>query len=400
MMATTITSFRGCEAALRSPELKQALYDAGRVVMEGVLLSLHGEEHAVRRAVEVRVFRRNFFAWYERDLFPQTLEQTLVPYIAACGGDLIELGYRATANLTADFAGIDRPQRTADESEQLIRLVKKLSEGATLVHSTRDPRMVESEVRAALAEFDTGFFTPSSDRRRQAIAAVRDGEAEIDSLPRDVLTVILMADDELALGRDQMLREIAFYMQAGAHSTANSIVHALHEIFTWANDDPARWQRLEQPAFVQRCVHESLRLHPASPEAWRRAMNPVVIAGVGSLAQGQPVILDLFSANRDPAIFGEDAEIFDPDRTIPLGMLPSGLAFGIGLHSCVGRELDGGVPVRSGSPPASHQYGIVALVASRLIELGARPLATDPPTPDLKTSRSNWGRYPVSFTKR
>ena len=46
-----IAAFRDCEAALRNRDLKQALYDAGKVVMEGVLLTLHGEEHAARRAV-------------------------------------------------------------------------------------------------------------------------------------------------------------------------------------------------------------------------------------------------------------------------------------------------------------------------------------------------------------
>ena len=103
----TLAGYRECEAALRNTDLKQALYDAGAVVMDGVLLTLHGAEHAVRRAVEVRVFRRNFLSHYEKVVFPRTLEQTLAPFVADGGGDLIELGYRATANLTADFAGID-----------------------------------------------------------------------------------------------------------------------------------------------------------------------------------------------------------------------------------------------------------------------------------------------------
>ncbi len=397
--ATTLSRYSDCAGALRNTDLKQALYDAGKLVMDGVLLTLHGEEHARRRTVEVRVFRRNFFAHYEREIYPRTLENTLEPFVAAGGGDLIEFGYRATANLTSDFAGIDRPAKTPEESDRLVRLVKKLSEGATLVHSTRDVAEVESEVRDALAEFDRDFLRPSIARRRALLAALDSGEIGEDELPRDVLTVILRAEEELALDDTELLREIAFYMQAGAHSTANSTVHAFHEITTWAGEDDARWARLRDPAFVQRCVHESLRLHPASPEAWRTATCPMAVAGAGDRAAGDRIVLDLFSANRDRSIFGDNADQFDPDRVIPSGVLPSGLAFGIGLHTCLGRELDGGVPARPGTDPATHQYGIVALLVIRLLAMGARPIAEDPPTPDTHTRRPNWGRYPIRFAK-
>jgi cytochrome P450 len=250
-----ITSFSDCETALRNRDLKQALYDAGKVVMDGVLLTLHGEEHGLRRAVEVRVFRRNFFHYYEKEVFPKTLEQTMAPYRAAGGGDLIRLGYRLTVNLTSDFAGIDRPLRTAEETERLIAITKKLSEGATMVHSTRDHADINREVTAVMADFESDFFQPSLARRRALIAAFAAGEISEAELPRDVLTTLLMGNDALELAEHQILREIAFYMQAGAHSTANAIVHALHVILHWASDDAARWARLDDAIFVQHCVH-------------------------------------------------------------------------------------------------------------------------------------------------
>lgn len=395
----TLHRFTDCEAALRNGDLKQALYDAGKVVMEDVLLTLHGPEHLKRRGVEARVFRRNFFNHYEKVVFPSTLQQTLEPYLAAGRADLVEFGYRATVNLTADFAGIDRPERSAEESERLIRLVKKLSEGATAVHSTRDPVELEAEVRAALAEFDSSFLQPSVERRTRMLEAVASGSLDAQELPRDVLTVILQARDELTLDGQLLLREIAFYMQAGAHSTANSVIHAFHEIILWAGADEERWQRLSDPLFVQRCVHESLRLHPASPEAWRTSMCPMSISGGGDLATGERLVLDLFRANRDPSIFGEGADGFDPDRSTPRGVLPTGLAFGIGVHACLGRELDGGLPAKPGADPESHQYGIVALIVIRLLALGGRPDPGAPAQIDTKTIRPNWGSYPVIFTK-
>lgn len=395
-----IAGFRDCEAALRNRDLRQALYDVGKVVMEGVLLTLHGEEHAARRTVEVRVFRRGFFHYYEKEVFPRTLAETLAPYVAAGGGDLLKIGYRLTVNLTADFAGIDRPTRSAEETEHLIAITKKLGEGATLVHSTRDHAEVSAEVAAVQDQLRERFFLPSLARRRALLADRDSGTIADTDLPRDVLMTLLAGNDELRLSEDQLLREIAFYLQAGAHSTANAVVHALWEMLEWAGEDAGRWARLEDPVFVQHCAHESLRLHPASPEAWRTATCPMHLAGIGDVAAQDRVELDLFQANRDAAIFGETADRFEPDREVPGTVLRSGLAFGIGLHTCLGRELDGGVVAKPGSDPAEAQLGIVTLILVELLHHGARTIPSDPPQRDAHTSRPNWGRFPVRFTAK
>lgn len=397
MNATVIEGFRACDQALRQPTLQQSLYDMGAVVMRDTLLTLHGDEHQTRRRLEVRVFRKNFFKYYEHEVFPRTLAETLEPALGAGGVDLIQFGYRVTINLTADFAGIDRPDKTIDETETLLKMVKSFSEGATLVHSLRNHAEVGVEVQDALERFDVRFLQPSIARRRALLERFQRGEIAEDALPRDVLTVLLRNEDQLDLPEGVVLREIAFYMQAGAHSTANASVHAMHDIFRWAGDDAARWARLDHPLFVQRCVHESLRLHPASPESWRRTTCPVGVDGLGDVPAGEDLVLDLFSANRDAAVFGDNAAEFDPDRRVPVGVLPYGLTFGLGVHSCVGRELDGGVVARPGEDPETHQYGIVAMLARRLLENGARPDPVDPATPDALTKRPNWGRYPIRF---
>ncbi|NJN50719.1 MAG: hypothetical protein HC809_01965 [Gammaproteobacteria bacterium] len=71
--------------------------------------------------------------------------------------------------------------------------------------------------------------------------------------------------------------------------------------------------------------------------------------------------------------------------------------FGIGIHTCLGRDLDGGVLPKSNTDAADHQYGLVTLILRRLFEAGARPDPDAPPHPDTTTQRANWGRYPVVF---
>ena len=104
-----ISDFQGVMDTLRNPDLEQSLYDDGRVVMSDVLLTLHGDAHHERRLTEFRVFQRGFFRHYEQSVFPRALTQSLAPYVVAKQMDLVEFGYRVTMNLTADFAGIDRP---------------------------------------------------------------------------------------------------------------------------------------------------------------------------------------------------------------------------------------------------------------------------------------------------
>jgi cytochrome P450 len=368
--------------------------------MDKVLLTLHGEEHRKRRVLEFRVFRRDFFRWYETEIFPKTLNETIAEAIAAGRADLVELGYRVTMNLTADFAGIDRPARTARETQDLLKLVMTFSEGATLVHSTRDKEEVRREVREALELFDERFLVPSVKRRQAMLARHAAGELAEDDLPRDVLTVLLRNEDKLELPPDVLRREIAFYLQAGAHSTANSTTHALHEIFLWRDAHPEDAERMRRDAlFLQRCVHESLRLHPASPVAWRKPVCPFQLATSGPLSEGDRVVVDLAAANRDSLVFGDNAAAFDPHRAIPVGQLPFGLTFGSGVHSCLGRDLDGGVIPAPGATAETHQYGIITLFARRLLAEGARPDADDPPTEATYTKRPNWGRYPIIFDR-
>ncbi|MEE3294390.1 MAG: cytochrome P450, partial [Pseudomonadota bacterium] len=330
--------------ALVNRDLKQALYDEGKVIMEGVLLTLHGQEHHQRRKLEHKVFQRDFFRYYEHELFPRTLEETIFPFLNNGSADLLDFGYRITMNLTADFAGIDRLKKTPEETENLLTLVKIFSQGATLVHSKRPHDEVNMEVTEALAVFEEKFLIPSKNRRLKILKQFNDNKLDEDDLPRDVLTVLLRNVDGINLDSEIIKREIAFYLQAGSHSTANSMTHALHDIFGWMEKHPEDKEKIyNDPIFLQRCVHESMRLHPASPVAWRKPTCPIELDKEIQMKQDDLLIMDLHNANRDKEIFGNDAEEFNPYRELDPNQSIWGLTFGIGLHLCFGRDLDGGL---------------------------------------------------------
>lgn len=394
-----VTTHAGCIHALRQPDLRQSLYDAAAIMMSDVLVNLHGEAHRARRTVEARIFRKDVFLRYEKDVLPRTLAETIAPFLEAGRGDLVDLGYRVMVNLTVDFAGIDRPERSPEETGELLRLLKDFSLAPALGQSLpEDVPEKTGRIAAAMAAFDSRFLQPSLARRRALLAEVEAGTRDRVTLPADVLMALVAAGPELGMTEAQFVQEGIFYMLAGAHTTIHSLAHAIHEIFGWVDADPARAERLrEDPFLIQRCVFESVRLHPSSPVARRRALAPVSLADGTAVAPGEELEVDLHAANREPALFGDAPDRFDPDRTPVDGVLPYGLSMGHGMHACLGRNLAIGVEPRPGSDPATHQFGVVPLIVAALLRAGLRPDPQHPPERDARVTRVTFTRYPVLF---
>src|SRR3954452_21964940 len=108
----TVTSFADAKDAYRQKDLRQALYDEGDVVMADVLVNLHGTEHRDRRRVENRIFRRDTFDLYERELFPAVTDRTLGPYLRAGRVDMVQLGHELILSLFALTARVPHPPGT------------------------------------------------------------------------------------------------------------------------------------------------------------------------------------------------------------------------------------------------------------------------------------------------
>jgi cytochrome P450 len=390
----TIDTYHGARDALRAKDLRQALYDDGRVVMGDCLLDLHGEAHRDRRRLENRLFRREVFAWFEAELLPPVIDANLAAARRVGRADLVRLGYRTVMHLTALVAGIDVADDPA-EHDLLETYVVLFSKGATLVHATGDRDELREQVARGLEAFDAHFLAPSIDRRRAALAKLASGQLDETELPRDVLTTLLRNVDRLDLPHEVVRREVAFYLQAGGHSTANALTHALDDLWSAATERPELLERARRDrAFLQRCVHESLRLHPASPVARRRALHDVELAGCGRVAEGDVIELDLERANRDPSIWGPDADRYEPTRAVPEGVAPWGLTFGSGTHACIGMELDGGLAYGEAAG-GTHLFGTVTLIADAFLAAGARPDPAHPAQVDPGSTRHHFATYPV-----
>jgi cytochrome P450 len=373
----------------RQKDLRQALYDAGEVIMGDVLVNLHGTDHRDRRRLENRLFTRDAVALYERHLFPPIIEQTIAPDRAAGRTELVDLGHRMMMNLAALTAGIDRPLGTADETRRLYDYLMRFIEGATLAHYTGDRAAKQAEVAAKLSEFDAQFVTPSLQRRQ----AMRErGE----DLPGDVLSVLLANDEQLHLPHEVIVREVAFYLLAGAHTSATAFTRVSHHMFTWLAAHPGdRALVATDRLFVQRCTHETIRLQPSSPVAMRWALDDVRLKSGRTIPKGSKVVIDLLAVNRDVNVFGDDAEAFNPTRTTPANVPPYGLSFGSGMHACIGQDLSAGLVFDPEAEAADHIFGLVPQAIQALFDSGARPDPDQPAQMDESTTRPYFASYPV-----
>jgi cytochrome P450 len=398
----TFTDSQLIREALFNPDLSRSFdkrtFAEGNI-RERVVSVSHGDDHRQRRRIENSIFRRARLQEYERVLFPAAVDELIPRLIEGGKADLLEFGEVLSVVLAARRAGIDHEPGDLAALRQLVHYVLTFSQGSAIIDTVGDADAVRAEVRAALSEFDEKFFSASYERR---IAMIESGPAEpADSSETDVLTLLLRSGGNAALRLDRalILRETATYLQGGTHTSGQTLVNWLDLFARWARQADDRWERMRNDRFfAQRCIQETVRLRPTTPRMKRLAENDTRIGHV-AIPRGAVVTLDVYQANIDKAVFGADADEFNPDREIPVGHHPWGLSFGAGPHICIGRTVAAGLPSVSGDLE-QHLTGLVTYMAQAIARLGVEP---DPERAQLRDDRTarwtRWRSYPVRFTR-
>lgn len=159
---------------------------------------------------------------------------------------------------------------------------------------------------------------------------------------------------------DRAIRyQILTFLVAGHETTSGALSFALHylarhpdvlaraqaETDAILGSDPDAEPTFEQVPklrYVRRVLDESLRLWPTAPGFARSPRETTTVAGRTMRPQDWAIVL-LPMVHRDPAVWGEDADEFDPDRFLPersRGRLPhSYKPFGTGERACIGRQF-------------------------------------------------------------
>jgi cytochrome P450 len=173
-------------------------------------------------------------------------------------------------------------------------------------------------VRAA-----TGIVSYATRRLAQAATDGVVDEAE-------VLATLVAAHHQGVLSMDEAAATWVLLVIAGHETTANLLGNSLHALLA----HPDQCEAVQgDPTLLPAAVDECLRYDSPVPYSARVALEDLEVGGVG-FRKGQWAIVLIGSANRDDAAFPKASRL---DITRP--PQPSHLAFGHGLHFCLGAAL-------------------------------------------------------------
>ncbi|KAF2107470.1 putative benzoate 4-monooxygenase cytochrome P450 [Lophiotrema nucula] len=215
------------------------------------------------------------------------------------------------------------------------------------------------EGRAACAKL-------AADCVRRRVAALQEGEKAGNEHRKDILTSLILAehpDTGERLTQADLETEAFGFIIAGTHTTSATtsllFYHLLHspEIMAKcvAEIDDRLQPLLNRPAYsvtevessipyLRQCIKENFRITPVftMPLA-RRVMDPQgVVIGGEHIPQGTSVAVCNHAFHHNPAVWGDDHNIFDPsrwDKPETAARSRYLMHFGLGGRQCIGKTV-------------------------------------------------------------
>ncbi|KAK0222859.1 cytochrome P450 [Armillaria nabsnona] len=205
-----------------------------------------------------------------------------------------------------------------------------------------------------------------------------EGNGLDSSTGKDVLSILARAnsqeEEKKRLSDDEVLAQIASLTLAGHETTASTLTWTLFELCNHPEQqDRIRAEIAEVRSryatkgeltaadydgmpFMNAVIKETLRFHPIVPGLLRIAAyddvipltDPVTTSTGAKLTEipvekGQLVEIAIAYYNRNPTVWGSDADAWNPDRFLgeldkqtPVGVYANLLTFSAGVRSCIG----------------------------------------------------------------
>jgi cytochrome P450 len=265
--------------------------------------------------------------------------------------DLVsELASAVPASVTIDWLGLPH--------DSWPRLSKTMHDIAAL--NSQDPRWLEA-----------------SKNLKRMYADLTDIIAERRGQPRDdVISIIVQQEIRGApITPDDALGMVGLLVAGGVDTTTSVTSQAL----AWLSDNRADHARLlADTPFLRAATEEFLRVYSPA-QALARTMNGETTVGGCPIHDGDRLLIGFASANRD-------ADAFDDPDSVILDRFPNRhLAFGIGMHRCVGSNL-------ARVLFQEMIRGVLSRLPDYVVDTGAlRPYFT-------QGLASGWQQVPATFT--
>ena len=175
----------------------------------------------------------------------------------------------------------------------------------------------------------------AAERAQNSLAVMREyiiglAQARRRQPAKDIIGRLVAAEVEgEQLTINELVSTCVTLFVAGHETTTNLIGNGMYLLLR----HPQQLHLLkDQPSLIESAIEEILRCEPSVPRTWRIVRESTVL-GDQHIPQGAMVFPILSAANRDPAYFN------DPDRFDIQRSSNKHLAFGYGIHFCLGAPL-------------------------------------------------------------
>ncbi|TXS07041.1 cytochrome P450 [Streptomyces sp. wa22] len=294
-------------------------------------------------------------AWIRGEIpadWPLALWVSVRSMITAYGDDHVRLRKLVARAFTARNISMLRP-RVEEITRVLLDRLDEVPEGAEVdlrarfalplpVQVVCELLGIPEEMRGPLQEIIGLTFltsvepTANGENIRalyEALASLVDARRETPG--DDLITRLVAVRDEqdgTGLTHQELLDTLLLIISAGYETTANLLDHAVHRLLS----DPAQLELVRSGrAAWEDVVDETLRCEPSGFHVpLRYAVEDLEIGGV-LIARGEPILVSVAGAGRDPRVHGADAAEFDVTRPTRR----EHITFGYGVHHCIGAPL-------------------------------------------------------------
>ena len=216
-----------------------------------------------------------------------------------------------------------RQARLAGDAQYLNKVVDQI------VHDRKEARAAQGDEPQKIDMLD--YMLAGVDRK--------SGERLDDTNIRYQIITFLIAGHETTSG---LLSFTTYYLLNNPDALAKAYEEVDRVLGTDLSVKPTMKQ-VNALTYVQQILKESLRLWPTAPAFALRPYKDEVIGGKYALKARSQVVVLLPALHRDRSVWGERAEIFDPDNFAPdrERARPTNAykPFGNGQRACIGRQF-------------------------------------------------------------
>ncbi|MGE3268880.1 MAG: cytochrome P450 [Chloroflexota bacterium] len=255
--------------------------------------------------------------------------------LAAFAPDAIKALEPRTRELCADLVDTLSERDGCDAAEEYAKHIPARVIAHLLGVDEDDGDKFRGWIQDALEEGVTSYekamrgFDGMSNYFQEQVADRRARRAAGEPLGDDLVSTLLEAEiDGQLIGDDHLINTLRLLLIAGIDTTWSAIGASLWHLATHPED---RDRLLAEPELMPMAVEELLRAY--APVTMARLIVEDTEIGGCTFQAGQMVMLPFSAANRDPEVFPE------PDRVVLDRAENRHMAFGVGIHRCLGSNL-------------------------------------------------------------